>query len=131
MTSLSNHTWAFFRKIFVSSIWLLLGGWTKLRYSGFLRECLSLNLGSPKEATITTNVSYNVAALGEHVFVQCSSKGFPKPVCRLYHRGNLLNGNGSVYVIHNFTEEDQGVYTCNCSNVAGVDEANLTLSLYG
>ena len=112
-------------------MWLLLGGWTKLRYSASSQECLSLHLGSPKETTITTNVSYNVAALGEHVAVQCTSKGFPQPVCRLHHRGHLLNVNGSVYVIHNFKEADQGVYTCNCSNVVGVHEANLTLSLYG
>ena len=63
--------------------------------------------------------------------LQCSSNGFPAPVCRLYHKGNLLSVNSSVYVIQTFTAADQGEYTCNCSNVAGVDEANITLALYG
>ena len=128
VTSVNDYTWAFISEI-VSSIWrLLLGVMDKIT---FLRKCLSFRLGSPKATTIATNVSYNVAALGEHVAVQCSSMGFPQPVCRLYHKANLLNVNGSVYVIHNFTAADEGVYTCNCSNVAGVEEANLTLSLYG
>ena len=87
--------------------------------------------GRPKDTTITTNVSYNAAALGEQVAVECSANGFPEPVCQLYREGNLININGSVFVVQNFTAADQGEYTCNCSNVAGVDEAQVTLSLYG
>jgi len=113
------------------------------REDGGSYECSAINIvkndtritainveGSPKETILTTNVSYNVAALGERVAIQCSSNGFPRPVCQIYRKGDLINVNGSVYVIQNFTAADQGEYTCNCSNVAGVDEANVTLTLY-
>ena len=90
-----------------------------------------MHVANPKETIITTSVSYNVAALGEHVAIHCSSNGFPAPVCRLYHKGSLLSVNASVYVIQNFTAADQGEYTCTCSNVAGVDEVNITIYLYG
>ena len=43
----------------------------------------------------------------------------------------MLGINGSFHVIQNFAEGDQGNYVCNCSNVAGVEEAYLTLTLYG
>ena len=102
----------------------------QLEISSKLRT-LSLHVGSPKETIITANVSYNVAALGEHLAIQCSSNGFPVPVCLLYFKGNLLSVNASVYVIQNFTAADQGEYTCNCSNVAGVDKVNITIYLYG
>lgn len=72
-----------------------------------------------------------MAALGEAVAILCSSQGFPKPVCRIYHHGNLVNVNGSIYVIQNFTAADQGEYKCNCSNAAAVVEVNITLALYG
>lgn len=72
-----------------------------------------------------------MAALGEAVAVLCTSQGYPKPVCRIYHEGNLVNVNGSVYIIQNFTPADQGEYKCNCSNAAAVEEVNITLALYG
>ncbi|KAJ7371578.1 hypothetical protein OS493_024253 [Desmophyllum pertusum] len=87
-------------------------------------------VGFPRDTAISTNVSANVADLGDTVAIQCSSHGYPTPVCRIYHQGNLVNVNGSVYVIRNFTAADQGKYTCNCSNVAGVKEVNATLALY-
>ena len=43
----------------------------------------------------------------------------------------MTKANESRLVIQNFTAADQGEYLCNCSNKAGVDEANVTLSLYG
>ena len=76
-------------------------------------------------------MSYNVAALGEHVALHCSSSGFPVPVCYLYRKGNLTNASERSFVIRNFTAADQGEYMCNCSNAAGVDKVNITLSLYG
>ena len=42
----------------------------------------------------------------------------------------MVSANGSVYVIQNFTAVDQGQYVCNCSNVAAVAEANVTVTLY-
>ena len=87
--------------------------------------------GFPKDTVISSNVSANVAALGETVAVLCASQGYPKPVCRIYHEGNLVNVNGSVYIIQNFTPADQGEYKCNCSNAAAVEEVNITLALYG
>ena len=78
-----------------------------------------------------TNVSRNVAAFGEAVAIWCSSHGHPKPVCRIYHEGSLVNINESAYVIRNFTAANQGDYTCNCSNAAAAEEVNVTLYLYG
>lgn len=85
--------------------------------------------GFPRDTSISANVSSNAAALGETVAILCSSQGYPKPVCRIYRDGNLMDGG--VYVIQNFTAEDQGEYRCNCSNVAAVEEVNLTIVLYG
>ena len=76
-------------------------------------------------------MSSNVAALGEAVAIWCSSHGYPKPVCRIYHEGSLVNTNESVYIIGNFTAANQGEYTCNCSNAAAAEEVNVTLYLYG
>lgn len=87
--------------------------------------------GIPTNTAIRTNVSSNVAALGEAVGIWCSSDGYPKPVCRIYHEGSLVNINESVYVIRNFTAANQGEYTCNCSNAASAEEVNVTLYLYG
>ncbi|KAL9964706.1 hypothetical protein ACROYT_G028382 [Oculina patagonica] len=87
-------------------------------------------IGFPRDTAISSNVSANVAALGETVAILCSSQGYPKPVCRIHHHGNLVNVNGSVFVIQNFTAADQGEYKCNCSNAAAVEEVNITLTLY-
>ena len=87
--------------------------------------------GIPTNAAIRTNVSSNVAALGEAVAIRCSSLGYPKPVCRIYHEGALVNVSDSVYVIRNFTAANQGEYTCNCSNAAATEEVNVILYLYG
>ena len=87
--------------------------------------------GVPTNTAIRTNVSSNAASLGEAVGIWCSSHGYPKPVCRIYHEGALVNINESVYVIRNFTLANQGEYTCNCSNAAAAEEVNVTLYLYG
>ena len=76
-------------------------------------------------------MSSNVADLGEAVAIRCSSYGYPKPVCRIYHEGALVNINESVYVIRNFTAANQGEYSCNCSNAAAAEEVNVTLYIYG
>ena len=90
-----------------------------------------ISAGFPRDTAISTNVSANVAALGEGVTIWCSSSGYPKPICRIYHDSALVNVSDSVYVIRNFTAADQGEYTCNCSNVAAVEEVNVTVILYG
>ncbi|XP_078354327.1 uncharacterized protein LOC144638916 [Oculina patagonica] len=87
-------------------------------------------IGIPSKTAIKTNASNNVAGLGETVAIRCSSNGYPKPVCRIYRAGVLINVNGSVFVIRNFTVADQGEYTCNCSNAAGAEKVNVTLLLY-
>lgn len=87
--------------------------------------------GIPTNTAIRTNVSSNVAEFGEAVAIQCSSHGYPKPVCRIYYEGALVNINESVFVIRYFTEANQGAYTCNCSNAAAAEEVNVTLYLYG
>ena len=87
--------------------------------------------GVPTNTAIRTNLSSNAASLGEAVGIWCSSHGYPKPVCRIYHEGALVNINESVYVIRNFTLANQGEYTCNCSNAAAAEEVNVTLYLYG
>ncbi|XP_068733580.1 uncharacterized protein [Montipora capricornis] len=86
--------------------------------------------GLPRDTSIISNVSYNVAANGEHVALQCSSKGFPRPVCRIYHNGKEKGINGSEYIVRNFNKLDEGEYTCNCSNAEGVGQDKLTLTLY-
>ena len=87
--------------------------------------------GVPTNTTIRTNVSSNAASLGEAVGIWCSSHGYPRPVCRIYHEGALVNINERVYVIRNFTLANQGEYTCNCSNAAAAEKVNVTLYLYG
>ena len=87
--------------------------------------------GIPTNTAIRSNVSSNAASLGEAVAIWCSSHGYPKPICRIYHEGALVNINESVYVIRNFTVADQGEYTCNCSNAAAAEEVNITLYLHG
>ena len=76
-------------------------------------------------------MSSNAASLGEAVAIWCSSQGYPKPICRIYHESALVKINESVYVIRNFTVANQGEYICNCSNAAGAEEVNVTLYLYG
>ena len=90
-----------------------------------------LYLGSPTDTVITTNLSYNAAALGENVALYCLSSGFPLPVCHFYREGHFINANQSIHVIENFTAADKGEYYCNCSNIAGVDKASIILALYG
>lgn len=86
--------------------------------------------GSPTDTVITTNLSYNAAALGENVALYCLSSGFPLPVCHFYREGHFINSNQSIHVIENFTAADKGEYYCNCSNIAGVDKASIILALY-
>ncbi|XP_078352588.1 uncharacterized protein LOC144637397 isoform X1 [Oculina patagonica] len=86
--------------------------------------------GIPSKTTIKTNVSNNVAGLGETVAIRCSSNGYPKPVCRIYREGVLIYVNGSVFLIRNFAVADQGKYTCNCSNAVGAEKVNVILLLY-
>ena len=76
-------------------------------------------------------MSCNAAVPGDSVAIRCWSRGYPAPLCGIYRDGNLLSANGGVYVIENFTSLDQGVYICNCSNVAGAAQANFSLTLYG
>ena len=76
-------------------------------------------------------MSNNVASLGETVDLRCSSYGYPNPLCRIYRKSALVNVNGSVLVIRNFTAADQGEYMCNCSNAVGAEVVNITLFLYG
>lgn len=87
--------------------------------------------GYPRDTAITANFSFNAVARGEAVAMKCSSYGYPTPVCRIYREDNSFNTNESVYVIQNFTPMDQGRYLCSCYNVAGVEKANITLTLYG
>lgn len=92
---------------------------------------LSLCIGSPRDTVITANVSHNAVSSGENVALQCLSRGFPVPVCHFYRERNVMNASGSEFVIQNFTDSDQGEYYCNCSNIAGVEQATIILALYG
>lgn len=96
-----------------------------------INQLVSFSEGSPRKIVITTNVSCNAAILGDSVAIRCWSRGYPAPLCGIYRDGNLLSANRGVYVIENFTSLDQGVYICNCSNVAGAAQANFSLTLYG
>ena len=96
-----------------------------------INQLVSFSEGSPRKIVITSNVSCNAAILGDSVAIRCWSRGYPAPLCGIYRDGYLLSANGGVYVIDNFTSLDQGVYICNCSNVAGAAQANFSLTLYG
>ena len=92
---------------------------------------LSLCIGSPRDTVVIANVSHNAVASGENVALQCLSRAFSVPVCRFYRERNVMNASESEFVFQNFTAADQGEYYCNCSNIAGVDQATIILALYG
>ena len=90
--------------------------------------------------TIIADSAIVVAIEGNTVTLSCNATGDPVPVQTWSRNGNeLMSGgryqisaDGRVLTVQGVTEaQDEGMFTCHASNMAGNDSATITLSVQG
>lgn len=74
---------------------------------------------SPPTVTITE---------GDAALLTCAVIGDPLPVLMWYHMGTVITGeNGTILTLEGVRKDQEGEYECRASNVAGEDQATVTL----
>ncbi|XP_048579095.1 uncharacterized protein LOC5509856 isoform X2 [Nematostella vectensis] len=77
-----------------------------------------------QDAPVKVNVHFNTtsrdtAVHGESVTVTCSSQAYPAARCKVSHVSSGVSGSSGELVIPSYTEMNQGMYECLCSNIYG------------
>ncbi|EDO38277.1 predicted protein [Nematostella vectensis] len=87
-------------------------------------------------APVKVNVHFNTtsrdtAVHGESVTVTCSSQAYPAARCKVSHVSSGVSGSSGELVIPSYTEMNQGMYECLCSNIYGFLSGYGKLTTYG
>ena len=100
-------------------------------------NCLCLCTAPP---TITADLATVITIEGNTAILVCNATGDPVPVQTWIRNGNELtsggqyqiSSDGRVLTVQGVTEaQDEGMFTCLASNMAGNDSAMITLTVQG
>ncbi|XP_055948043.1 fibroblast growth factor receptor 2-like isoform X1 [Argiope bruennichi] len=106
----------------------------------FFALCSAGKLAAPKFKEV--NPKYLEIPLGQKCKLRCPVSGNPKPIVEWFKQNvngtleSLSNTSTTYYIsrnnnlhIDNFTEADEGIYTCKASNQLGTISTNFTVKL--